>query len=103
QVREEFLRSRIDPVHVLDDEDEERPLARAEEYVAQQIKGPLLELGARQAIEEFRRGGNAKEVGEQNGRLLSLHSQELKLVGHPASQLVASDPFGQPEVAPQQL
>ena len=35
QVREELLGGRIDPVHVLDDEDEERRLARAEEHLAQ--------------------------------------------------------------------
>ena len=101
QVREEFLRGRIDPVHVLDDEDEEGGLARAEEHLAQQLVGPLLELRAGQAIEEFRRGGDAEEVGEQDDRVLSLQAEELELVGHPVSDLVAGDPFVESEVAPQ--
>ena len=75
QMREEFLRGRIDPVHVLDDEDEGRRLARAEEHVAKHAQGPLLELRTGQAIEEFRRGGDAEEVGEQDDRLLSLQAR----------------------------
>ena len=72
EVGEEFLRSRVDPVDVLDDEDEWRQLARAEKHVAKHAEGPLLELGTGQAIEKLRRRGDAEEVGEQNGSLLSL-------------------------------
>ena len=72
EVGEEFLRGRVDPVDVLDDEDEWRQLARAEKHVAKHAEGPLLELGAGQAIEKLRRRGDAEEVGEQNGSLFPL-------------------------------
>src|SRR6266581_3523004 len=69
QIGEEFLRGRIDPVHVLDDENERPSVARAEEHVAKHAQGPLFQLGSGKAAEEFRRSRHAKKVGEQYGRL----------------------------------
>ena len=103
QMREEFLRGRVDPVHVLDDQDERRRFARAEQHVAQHVEGPLLQLGARQAVEKFRRRGHAEEVGEQDGRFLAFQAEELKLFGDTVPELLACDPLGQTEVSPQQL
>src|SRR2546426_3686667 len=103
QTREEFLRGRIDPVNVLEDQDEWRCLARAEKDFTEHAEGPLLELGTEQAVEKFNRGGRAEEVGEQERPFLSLQAQELKLFANPAPDFLAGDPIGETEVASHQL
>src|SRR4030095_5450763 len=89
QMREEFLRGCIDPVHVLENEDEWRSLARSEKHVTQRVEGPFHELRPGHAIEEFGRRGDAEKVGEQDDRLLTFYAQELKLVGDAMPQLLA--------------
>ena len=70
QVPEEFLGAGVEPVDVLDDDDERLAAARAEQHRGDGAEGPLLELGGREAGQEFRRRGGAEEMGEQDRRLL---------------------------------
>ena len=103
QMRQEFLGGRIDPVHVLDDEDERRQRAGAEEHVAQRAQEPLFQLRTGKAVEKLRRGGHTEEVGEQDGALLPLQAQALQFLGDAAPDLLATAPLDEAEVAPQQL
>ena len=100
---QELIRGRVDPVHVLDDEDERLLLAHAEKHVANRAEGPLLELGARQPVEEFRRRRHAQEMGEQDTPLLPLQAQELVLLGHMTTDLVGGDSLEETETASQQI
>ena len=69
--------------------------ARAEEHLAKRVEGPLLELGAGQAVEEFRRG-DAEEVGEQDTGS-SPSRPRMVLFGDPIPDLVAGDSLGETE------
>src|SRR5262245_33931250 len=100
QMRQEFLGGRIDPVQVLDDENERRQLAGAEEHVAQYAQEPLFQLSTGQAVEKLRRGGHAEEVGEQNRALLILQAQALQFLGDAAADLLATARLDEAEVAP---
>src|SRR3989442_6211485 len=103
EIREDFLGGRVDPMEVFDDQNEGRRLARAEQHVAKQAKGTLLELGTRQTVEEFRRSGHPEEVAERDRPVLSLQAQELKLFGNMAPDLLPRGPERETEVSPQQL
>src|SRR5262249_25454862 len=103
QMRQEFLGSRIDPVHVLDDEDKWHQLAGAEEHVAHHVQEPLFQLSTGKAVEKLRRGRHAKKMGEQHGALFSLQTQELELLSDTTPELLATDSHREAEVAPQQL
>src|SRR6266571_5438327 len=103
ETREEFLRARIDPVDVFDDDNEWRRLARAENHVAKHPEGPLLELRTDQPIEKLLGRRDAEEMGEQDGLLVSLQVQELKLLGNAAPDFLGGAPIGETEVSPQEL
>ena len=103
EIREELLGGRVDPVEIFDDQDQGGGLARTENHLAKGAEGALLELGARQAIEKFLRGGHAQEVGEQDTSLFVLQAQESKLFGDAAPEFLAGAYIGETEVPAQQL
>ena len=71
-------------MHVLDQEHDSGGPARAQKDVTQDREGPLLELGAGQAIEELRRREDSGEVSEQDGPLFSLETEILEPLDDPA-------------------
>ncbi len=88
---------------VFHDDNEWRRLARAENHVAKHPEGPLLELRTGQPIEKLLGSGDAQEVGEQNGLLVSLQAQELKLLGNAAPDFLGGAPIGETEVSSEEL
>jgi hypothetical protein len=56
-------------VHVLDDDDEGRAVARPQPHIADHAEGALLELGAREPAQGLGRGGGAEEMGRGVGVL----------------------------------
>src|SRR2546428_13714217 len=102
QLGQKFLGAGVDPVEMLDCEDDRSRLAHAEEHVAEHAEGPLLELRDAEAIEKFLGGGDAEEVGEEERPFYSLEAQELKLLGHASLDLLAGHRLGVAEVSPQE-
>jgi hypothetical protein len=90
-------------VHVFDDDDERGRVARPEQHVPKCVQGQLLELGTCQAVEEVRRGGRAKEVGQQDSGFVALHALGSKMFGDAAPDFLAGHTLGESEVAPQQF
>src|SRR5207249_7261571 len=83
----------------LDDEEDERRRARAEEQVAEHAEGPLLELRAADAIEKLRRSGHSEEVRDQDRRIFSVQAQRLKPLSDALAQILPVDPLGESEVS----
>ena len=88
EVLAELRRARVQPVHVLDEEQDRCRPARAQEDVAQEPQGPLLELGRGEAFDELRRRRDAEEMGEEGQRLLSLHIELLEPLGDVAAYIL---------------
>src|SRR6266545_965473 len=102
-MREKFFRARIQPVNILDDEEDERRLARAKEQVAERAEGPLLELSAADAIEKLRRGGHPKEVRDQDPPVFSFQAQILEPLTDAFADFLPADPLGETEVSPHEF
>src|SRR5215467_15707327 len=100
-MREELLRGRVDPVHVLDDDDDRPCVAHATEEVTNRVQGAFLELGTGHAIEKFRWGGHPEEVGQQHGRFVALEAYEPELFNYATPDIFAGHAIGEIEVASQ--
>src|SRR5215468_2246154 len=100
-MREELLRGRVDPVHVLDEDDDRPCVAHAKEEVTNRVQGPFLELGTGHAIEKFRWGGHPEEVGQQHGRFVALEAYEPELFNYATPDIFAGHAIGEIEVASQ--
>src|SRR2546421_10522053 len=100
---EELVRARVDPVDVLDDQDDRLRLARTNKHVAEQVEGPSLELRRRQPIEKFWRSRNSEEVREQDGSFFFLEAQALKSLIDASADLLAGHPLDETEVSSQQF
>ena len=103
EMREKFLRARVQPVNVFDDQGKRPGFARPEEQIAEEIEGPCLELRSRLAIEEFLRRGHPEEVGEQDGPVVSVESQQLKPLGDTRPDLLAAHPLGENQTPSDEL
>src|SRR5262252_9463726 len=100
-MREELLRSRVDPVHVLDDDDDRPCVAHAKEEVTNRVQGPFLELGTGHATEKFRWGRHPEEVGQQDGRFVTLEAQDPELFDDASPDVFTGHAIGEIEVASQ--
>src|SRR5205823_3036006 len=100
---EELVRARVDPVDVLDDQDDRLRLARTNKQIAEQVEGPSFELRRRQPIEKFWRSRNPEEVREQDRSFFSLEAQALKSLIDASADLLGGHPLDETEVSSQQF
>src|SRR5262245_49497734 len=105
QRAEELLGARVDPVHVLDDDDGRSPLALTQDDGAEKIVRPVAQSRALEAQEKLRRHGNPEEVVKEP-RALALFLfdvQRAQTVGYSLLDLVRRETFGQIQIVPVQL
>src|SRR5262245_15482939 len=103
QMREKFLRARIQPVNILYDEQHERRLARAKEEVAEHAQRPLLELSATDAIQKLRRGGQPEEMRDQNRPILPVQAHVSKSLVDALADLLSLHSLGKTQVSSHEL
>ena len=78
QRAQELFGARVDPVHVLDDDDDRSPLALAQEDGAEQIVRPVAQGRALDALEKLFGHGHPEEVVKEQRALIIILLLEVQ-------------------------
>lgn len=103
QVLEKLVGTGVEPVDVLDDDDERLAVSGAEENRAEGAERALTKPGRREAIQDFLRRGDTEKVSEQDRWLLVVDTERLEAPGNCISNFASARALAHMEGTPQQF